>query len=582
MLRRLSLAVSIVVIVVGLVLAAAIWIVIHAIDAGGRLADVHDDIARIRLDLLTGDNPRPDLRQAIADARAAEHDTHDPVWFLASWLPPVKTIRGLASATDDLASAALPNVVSVGTTIEPAKLRVGPSRIALAPLRSAVPALSAADVALVRARDEVAGLPGGWGLLGDVRDKVLSELTSLSGSIDDASRFARIGPAMLGEHGTRRYFVGIENNAEVRGTGGLVAAYSIVTADHGRIRVVARGNDSALHDSPKPVTALPAGYAAVYGEQHSAQQWITSNLSPDFPLAARIWTKLWERQSGEHVDGAFGVDPYALAGMLGATGPVTVPGYPGTYSGDNLAQFIESGEYSLFSGADQTLRKDFVAAVAATVLHHLLSGVGDPQAITTALGRAAGGGHLSLWSAHPDEQAQITGTPLAGALPRTRSPFAALTVDSATGTKLDYYLDRSFSYTAEACSSGYRDATITARLTNRAPAHGLPAYVRLRGDRHGGTALSVERRPVNRDLVYLHATAGAALRQATLDGRPVAVSAGTEAGHAVFGLEVTLQPGVSRTVRLTLSEPSLTGAATTKVQPLARPQRTHVDVPACG
>jgi hypothetical protein len=583
-LRRLSVAVQILIVVVVLLIAAAVWIALHAVDAGGRLDAVHDDIGRVRADLISGQDPSGDLRATQSDARAAEHDTHDPVWFLASWLPPVRTIRGLAAATNELADHALPSVVSVGTTLEPGRLRIGPNRIALPPLRAAVPALTSADAALTKARNQVAGLATGWGLLGDIRNKVLSQLTSLTGSIDDADRFARVGPDMLGGHGKRRYFVGIENNAEARATGGLVAAYAIVTADHGTIRVVQRGNDDKLvpYTAPKPTVRLGAGYENIYGNYLPTQRWITSNLSPNFPDAADIWAHLWQAQTGEHVDGAFGVDPFALAGILGAIGPVTVKGYPGVYTGANLASFIESKEYAEFTGPDQSLRKDFVSKVAATVLSKMLSGLGNPATITSALGTSAGEGHLALWSARPSEQAQISGTPLAGELPDTRGPFASVSVDSATGSKLDYYLDRSLDYQAGSCSGPNRDSTITVRLLNSAPRHGLPPYVRLRGDRDLGRKDEVERVPQSRLFVFIHATAGAALVGATVDGKPAQVGAGVERGHSVFSLELTLNPGVPRTITLHLSEPTSAGQAQTKVQPMARPQRTILSVPACS
>jgi len=589
MLRRLSVAAQILVIVVVLVIAAAVWIVIHAVDAGGRLDAVRDDISQVRADLLAGRDPTTDLRQAQADARAAKNDTHDPVWFVAAWVPPIRTIRGLASAADDLASTALPSVVSVGRSIEPAKLRIAPNRIALQPLRAAAPALTAAAASLARTRDNVAGLPGGWGLLGDVRDRVLTELGSLAGSVDDAARFARTGPAMLGGSGLRRYFVGIQNNAEARATGGLVAAYAIVTADHGRINVVRRGNDSKLKSfirpRPRPVVSLGAEYNAVYGNYQPAQRWTTSNLSPNFPDAAAIWAHMWQAQSGEHIDGAFGVDPTALAAMLGAAGPVTVKGYPGVFNGGNLAPFIESKQYVAFAGtsqAAQTARKDFVSKVAATVLRKMLSGSGDAAAITSALGNAAGGGHLTLWSANPGEQAQILGTPLAGDLPATRSPFASVSVDSATGSKLDYYLNRSLTYTAASCSGDYRDSTISVTLTNNAPLHGLPPYVRVSGARDQGRRLQIEKVPRNRLIVFVHATGGAALLGATVDGRPLAMSQGVEQDHAVFSTTLTLDPGTPRTLRLRLREPTAPGAADTKVQPMARAQQTRIAVPTCS
>jgi hypothetical protein len=39
---------------------------------------------------------------------------------------------------------------------------------------------------------------------------------------------------------------------------------------------------------------------------------------------------------------------------------------------------------------------------------------------------------------------------------------------------------------------------------------------------------------------------------------------------------------VPRTIVLNLSEPTVGGAATTQIQPLARPQVTDFNVPRCG
>jgi hypothetical protein len=439
-------------------------------------------------------------------------------------------------------------------------------------------------VATARARDQVANLPGGWiGPVTDVRDQVLGQLSSLAGQADILSRFARVGPAMLGEHGQRRYFVGIQNNAEARSTGGLVAAFAIVTADHGKIRVVRRGKDSLLRNASEPVVKLPVDYQRDYGNYLPAQTWITSNLSPNFPSAAAIWAGLWQAQTGQHIDGAFGVDPYGLAAILSAVGPVQVSGYQGTFTGTNLASYIESEEYVAFQGLDQQgLRKRFLSSVAGAVLHKMLSGSGDPHRIAEALGYAAGRGDLELWSALPREEAAISGTPLAGEIPSLRTPFVSLSIDSGTGSKLDYYLERTLTYHAGSCSGPTRVATINVTLTNAAPRVGLPPYVRFRGDLNNGHSLVVETVPRNADLVWVHVTNGAALLNATLDGKPVVVSSGVEAGKALFGARINLDPGVPRTLSLRVQEPVLPGPVLTKVQPMARPQHTVVSAPVCA
>jgi hypothetical protein len=568
-----------------LVLAAGLWIFIHALDATGRLADARTDIQRIQADLLAGRSAEADMLAAQHDAQAAHSDTHDFVWGAASWLPPVKTVRGITTALDTLATGALPDVVRVGSRLSPGSLRIAPDQIALPPLTAAAATMRQAAAAAILARTQVASLPSGWiGLISSARSKVLSELTSLSGSVQDVARFAAAGPDMLGQHGLRRYFVGIQNNAESRATGGLVAGYAIVTADHGRIQVVEHGSDTKLQtlaEPTQPVVDLGADYDHEYGNYRPAQRWITSNVSPDFPAAADIWAHLWQEQTGEHIDGSFGVDPVALAAILAAAGPVTVPGYPGQFDGSNLASFIESTEYTAFPGLYNQQRKDFLGDVGETVIKKMLSGSGDPQAITSALGDAAGAGHLALWSLRPSEEAEIMGTPLAGALPTTTAPFASVSVDNATESKLDYYLDRTFTYRAGSCGSSRRDSTITVTLNNTAPLHGLPDYVR-QITLANGVDTTVEQVPNNKLFVFIHATDDAALQQATLDGQPVAVGEGVERGHPVFLVSVVLHPDVPRTIVLHLSEPTARGPATTQVQPLARPQHTNLDVPQCS
>ncbi|HWA65684.1 MAG TPA: DUF4012 domain-containing protein [Mycobacteriales bacterium] len=581
--RAVAICLQLGVIAVVVVLAAAVWMFIHALDATGRLADARTDIDRVRADLLAGRSAEADMLAAQHDALAAHSDTHDLIWDAASWLPPVKTVRGITTALDTLATQALPDVVQVGSRLSPGELRIGPNHIALAPLVAAAPTMRQAAAAAILARTEVASLPSGWiGLISTARSKVLTELTSLAGSVDDVARFATAGPDMLGLHGPRRYFVGIQNNAEARATGGLVAAYAVVTADHGRIHVVEHGNDGKLQafTAAKPVIPLDADYAHEYGNYEPAQRWITSNVSPDFPVAADIWAHLWEEQTGEHIDGTFGVDPVGLAQILGAVGPVTVHGYPGEFSGSNLATFIESTEYVAFPGLDNTRRKNFLGDVGDAVIKKMLSGAGDAQAIASALGSAAGGGHLSLWSMNDSEEGQIVGTPLAGALPATTAPFASLSVDNATSSKLDYYLDRSLTYQAGGCGSSRRESTITVTLDNTAPRHGLPEYVRSITLPGGEPA--VEQVPNNTLFVFIHATDGAALERATLDGHPVAVGEGVERGHPVYFVSVKLSPDLPRTIVLHLSEPTTSGAATTQVQPLARPQQTTLDVPKCA
>jgi len=56
---------------------------------------------------------------------------------------------------------------------------------------------------------------------------------------------------------------------------------------------------------------------------------------------------------------------------------------------------------------------------------------------------------------------------------------------------------------------------------------------------------------------------------------------GSELGHAAVLVPVTLQPGRTHELVVTLDEPPSTRAPQVQVQPLTTDQRTVVDVPAC-
>jgi hypothetical protein len=106
----------------------------------------------------------------------------------------------------------------------------------------------------------------------------------------------------------------------------------------------------------------------------------------------------------------------------------------------------------------------------------------------------------------------------------------------------------------------------------------LPSYVTIRGDLPSGNE-SVSDSHI---VVYVHTSDGAIVTDATLNGKPIGLSSGIEQGHPVYYFDTVLAPGVIQTAVLLLTEPVPKGPPMTKVQPLARPQVTHLDVPTCG
>jgi hypothetical protein len=240
-----------------------------------------------------------------------------------------------------------------------------------------------------------------------------------------------------------------------------------------------------------------------------------------------------------------------------------------------VTRLTEQDAYARFP--DPKERKAFLVRMAQAVGNALQHRQVAPASILHTLITMVDTGRLRLWSAHPSEQVLLADTALGGTLPAVPGPFAGLVINNAAGTKLDYYLDRTVDYTLGACHGGRRPSTVRIALDNGAPPTGLPPYVTLRSD-----ARAADRQPgSNRLWVSLYAGLGARLTSATLDGGPTRVSPGLEQSHPVFSAVLEIAPGQRRVLELHLDESTVASTPAVPVQPLVRPQVTHVSAANC-
>ncbi|MFD8416235.1 DUF4012 domain-containing protein [Streptomyces sp. NPDC059650] len=569
-------------------LAGAVWIGVTGLLARSELTQAGRDLDALRQSVAVarapgsaaGKVPGPArvpeeaVRSAAVHAARAHRLTTGPAWYSAAELPllggPLRTVRGAAYAADRLASDVLSPLTGVLPQSTPHGSGGGMSE-ALAALQRHGPEIARAADVVAEVRSDVHGLPRStWLPAADrARAALQQQLDRLAPAMTDASLAARVLPSMLGTQGQRRYFLAFQNLAEARGTGGLPGAFAVLRADRGRLSFERFGNNTEM-ETAKPDIDLGAEFNARYASSDPTHVWPNSNMSPHFPYAARIWAAAWRKHAGERVDGAIAVDPVTLSRLLQVTGPARMA--DGTeLTADNVVDLTERASYAKYD--DVARRKAFFVAAARAAAARLMGALDDRRrlpALLVALNDAQGDGRLKVWSAHAAEQRLLESRPYSGTLPDAPGPFAGLVVNNAAGSKLDYYLDRSLTWEAGACSGSDRAVAVTMTLTNRAPASGLPAYVTIRAD-----SPPYRTRPGdNRLQVSYYAGVGATLADATLDGRPALLASGVERGHSVFTLDLELPAGSRRTLVLHLLEPHADGAPTLLRQSLVTPLRT--------
>ncbi len=568
------------IIVVLLLIGFVAWLAYSAITAQSNLETTRDAANRAKNALLDGDIPA--AQAAAADASSAASRAQDatgslPMTVTASipWLgSPIDTVVQITDVVHGLAVDVLEPASAAGATISPDTIVGDDGQVNLQTLIDAEPILADTSAAAqdLYARAQAIDEPAYFGAVSDARTQLENQTHDLAGLLTNTYTASQLLPSMMGADGPRSYFLAFQTPAEARGTGGLIGGYGILRADNGTVEIDKLGSNRELEFAEQPIDLGPE-YNALWAPRNTTTDFRNSNASPNFPYAGQIWTSMWTEQTGEVLDGAIATDPIALSYVLEATGPVKLPDGE-EISADNVVEVTLSSSYSRF-GDDQLARKNYLQDISAAVVSKMTSGVAPTRALIDAVGRAGSEGRISVWSADPAEQEILATVPVGHTLPDGPEPYAGVFVNNAGGNKLDYYLTRDITYTAESCDGPTRKSTVTATLTNNVTPDGLTPYVAStfqQGVPYG----------TNESIVYLYGTQGAKITSMSVDGvSAFPVQGGTELGHPVKAAYVTVDPGDSSTVTWELEEPSVPGKATVPMQPLVDTPDITVDVPQC-
>ena len=587
------------------------WLGLQGLTAKSNLEKARDNAEQAKDALLSGKSQDATrfAENAQFHARQAQAATHSVPWNIAAAVPllgsPLKTTQQISDVVVGLAGDVLLPGATMGAGLSPEKLIDG-TRLDLKLLRAEQPRLTelAAAAAKLDSQAQAISSPGYVPLISDARSQLQDQTSRLAQLLGNTSLAAQLAPSMLGADGPRSYLLAFQTPAEARGTGGLLGGFGILRFDNGIPTVDKLGANSELGLScfslnwkldyectPAASARIDLGpeFDKVYGWANSLTDFRNSNLSPHFPYAAQIWRSMWEERSGGTVDGVIALDPVVLSYVLGAIGPVTLADGE-VINADNVVELTMSTAYSRFSKDNPDLptkefqlsaRKEYLQDIANAVVEKITGPIQSPRKLIDALGKAAGEGRISVWSASPADQKLLEDTPLAHVVPDDAAPYAQVIINNLAGNKMDYYLVREIEYVADSCEGDTRNSTITVRLTNTATDRPLPDYVAGVIGLAKTIPLNVPRGTMV-SSVRVFATKGAKLLSVTSNGERTTVNTQLENGRPSFEIQVAIPPGQSGEISFRLSEPTSPGEARVPIQPLIDDVRPKVSVPACS
>ena len=194
---------------------------------------------------------------------------------------------------------------------------------------------------------------------------------SIRTGIATAEELTRLAPVLvdvLGGNGARNFLVLQVDPAELRGGGGFIGSYSILTTRGGGLSL-GSGGDIYDIDHPYPLPGqrkFITPPAALY--HYFNHGWVLgdANFYPDFPTDAAAAERLLANETGRKVDGVISLDPWTVAALLQVTGPISIPEYSTTVDAATFPEAVFQREET--AAANVAGRKLFFPAVADRIL----------------------------------------------------------------------------------------------------------------------------------------------------------------------------------------------------------------------
>ena len=535
-------------ILLSLLIIAVGWVAVRGIGAVNDLQQVAKGATQLKASIASGDieGAQP-IAKSIALNAASAHDlTSDPVWHAfgaVPWLGPnFRAVSEIAEIADDVSADALTPLLDVAGDLDLASLGVSGGVIDLAPFAAVAKPLGTADTALsdaeLRAKriDAGATLPPLAGAIGEMRSAV-TEAATVVGSLHGA---AVLLPTMLGGEGPRNYVLAMQNNAELRSSGGIIGSIALLHAENGRITLQSQASTS---DFPPLDTALPLSDSTIALFEDRPGRYLQNITSiPDFTEAGETIAARWTGRFGGTVDGVIAVDAVVAKHLMAATGDLTFG--PFTATSENVTDILLSQIYAAVP--DPAVQDQIFAQAAGALFGAALSG-GDPQALIGALAKSAGEGRIRVWSAHPEEETLLASSALGGTIPTDSADatYVGVLFNDSTGSKMDYYTRATIATSIGTCQ-GAPTTQVRVTWTNTAPADAatsLPAYVTGDGV-YGVPAGTV------RTLIAIYGPEGATPSHVDRDGKEEGVQTAMLGDRSVVQHEVSLAPGESTTITL--------------------------------
>jgi hypothetical protein len=300
---------------------------------------------------------------------------------------------------------------------------------------------------------------------------VVERLDPLLELADEGLSLAAALPGVLGagDEGPKTYLVLVQNEDELRPTGGFITSVGNLVLQNGQVISLSFEEAGEQEDWSKPYPVAP----------WQLQQYMNSpvlvlrdsNWFVDFPTAALWAESLYAYTHSHSVDGGLAFDQHFLVMLLGQIGPLEVEGADYPITNENVIEYMRQSKAPPAGEPvpEGWYRKEFIGKLAGAVLTRLTSGKGhDWRGIMSVLSQALAERHLLLQFDNPVFAGLLTERGWDNAVRPIRGDFLMVTDSNIGFNKTNAVVQVSLAYDVDLNDISAPQGTLVVTHRNHA------------------------------------------------------------------------------------------------------------------
>lgn len=394
-LKRAGLALGLFLLVLGMFLGWKGWTFVQ------RIRDIEQKINTLEpyLDSRPKLDQVPEIAEKVHGLRvemdSLQAEAEPYLWMgpYLAWVPKyggtisqagelIKLAQNLSIAADDGLTAISPTIETTLNGNQPLEVMDLVLR-----LQNVSPQLLSAQVSLAQAQEARSKIDVG-SLIPRIGSVILKHIDPLFASIansfpmEDALTMVRLAPTLLGggKIGPQTYLILIQNEDELRPTGGFITAVGSAVVKDGKLISIKFDPSEFIDDFSKPYPVSPWQFKEFMNIEMLIFR--DSNWFTDFPTTASWAEYYYSYSRSSSADGVVAIDMQVIKRLLKTMGPVRVDNVSFPITSENVEDYMRAAKESPPKGvrSDEWDRKQFIGKLAQPILENILNARGETWA----------------------------------------------------------------------------------------------------------------------------------------------------------------------------------------------------------